>query len=202
MHPDHSAASFAEEVAAMMVRLRAYARCLAGDPDAADDLVQDTVVRALRARHQFTPGTNLEAWLIAILRNRFRGTVVRRRTRREVELTAEDLDQRWGRPPTQDAALEVHAFRRAFARLTATHREVLVLHAVHGLSHEQIAQACGCEAGTVKSRMSRARATLRAMLLDEEEAPRARTGQVRSRLCRRDAPADDRVPIERGQKVS
>ena len=64
----------------MMVRLRAYARCLAGDPDAADDLVQDTVVRALRARHQFTPGTILEAWLITILRNHFHGTVVRRRT--------------------------------------------------------------------------------------------------------------------------
>jgi RNA polymerase sigma-70 factor (ECF subfamily) len=63
----------------------------------------------------------------------------------------------------------------AFARLTATHREVLVLHVVHGLSYERIARVCGCEVGTVKSRTNRARATLKAMLFGEDEAPRART---------------------------
>ena len=174
-HPDCSGSSFAENLAAMVPQLRAYARCLARDPDAADDLVQDTVMLALRARARFRPGTNLQAWLITILRNRFCGMVVRRRTKREVELTAEDLDQRWGRPPTQDAALEVRAFRLAFARLTATHREVLVLLVVHGLSYQRIARVCGCEVGTVKSRTKRARATLKAMLFGEDEAPRART---------------------------
>ena len=72
-------------------------------------------------------------------------------------------------PATQEVALEVRAFRRAFVRLTPIQREVLVLHAVHGLRYERIAAVCDCEIGTVKSRMSRARAALKAMLLGEDE---------------------------------
>jgi RNA polymerase sigma-70 factor, ECF subfamily len=173
---------FREDVAATLPRLRAFARSLtASDRAWADDLVQDTVVNALRAQAQFTPGTNLEAWLFAILRNRFRTTVGRRRG--EVMPEDEELERVWWVPAAQDAALDVLAFRRAFPRLTPGHREVLLLHAVRGLTYEEIAAACGCEVGTVKSRMNRARAVLKAMLLGETP-PRRRSAPARDEPCR------------------
>ena len=175
---------FREDVAATLPRLRAFARSLtASDRAWADDLVQDTVVNALRAQAQFTPGTNLEAWLFTILRNRFRSEVGRRRQRAEVMPEDEELERVWWVPAAQDAALDVLAFRRAFPRLTPGHREVLVLHAVRGLTYEEIAAACGCEVGTVKSRMNRARAVLKAMLLGETP-PRRCSARARHEPCR------------------
>jgi len=158
---------FREDVAALVPRLRAYARSLAREPHLADDLVQDTVVLALRGEARFTPGTNLEAWLFTILRNRFRSAVGRRR-RTEPLPEEEELERALWVPAAQDAALDVRAFRLAFARLKPGYREVLVLHAVHGLRYEQIAAVCGCEVGTVKSRMNRARTVLKSMLSGED----------------------------------
>jgi RNA polymerase sigma-70 factor (ECF subfamily) len=172
---------FREEVAAMLPRLRAFARSLtAGDRFWADDLVQDTVLLALRAQAQFRPGTNLEAWLFTILRNRFRSAVGRRRRRAEVAPDEEELERVWWTPAVQEAALDVRAFRTAFARLKPGYREVLVLHAVHGLTYERIAAICGCEVGTVKSRMNRARTVLKTMLLGGD-APEGRHVRGRGR---------------------
>ncbi len=167
MAPD---AGFREGVVATLPRLRAYARGLAaGDRSLADDLVQDTVLLALRAEARFTPGTNLEAWLLTILRNRFLSTVGHRR-RGQVALEDEEVERVLWVPAAQEAALDVRAFRRAFVRLPPVQREALVLRAVHGLRYERIAAVCGCEVGTVKSRINRARTTLKALLLGGDAA--------------------------------
>ena len=162
---------FREDVTALLPHLRGFARALTGgDHQLADDIVQDTIVNALRAQHQFTPGTNLKAWLFTILRNRFRSVIVRKHVTSEV--ADKDLEQNYWAAPEQDSWIEIDAFRRAFKTLSRTHREVLVLAVVHGFSYERIAEICRCEIGTVKSRVNRARANLKRMLLDED-APRA-----------------------------
>ena len=157
-----------EDITALLPQLRAFARNLTGgDPHLADDLVQDTVVLALRACHQFTPGTNLRAWLFQILRNRFRSLVGRRRVKAEV--VTDEVAHRMSVPATQDSGLVAAEFKRAFARLMPAHREVLVMVGVHGLRYDEVAEICGCELGTVKSRVFRARALLKAVLLGEHD---------------------------------
>ena len=159
---------FREDVAALLPHLRAFARSLtAGDRQLADDIVQDTIMNALRAQHQFTPGTNLKAWLFTILRNRFKSVIVRKHVTAEVG--DDDLDQQHWVAPEQESRIEILAFKRAFKTLSRVHREVLVLAVVHGLPYERIAEICGCELGTVKSRVNRARTALKQMLLDEDE---------------------------------
>ena len=121
----------------------------------------------MRAQHQFTPGTNLKAWLFTILRNRFKSVIVRKHVTAEVG--DDDLDQHHWEAPEQESRIEILAFKRAFKTLSRVHREVLVLAVVHGLPYERIAEICGCELGTVKSRVNRARTALKQMLLDEDE---------------------------------
>ncbi len=159
------------ELVNYLPQLRGFARSLTGgDWHLADDLVQDAVASALRNWGQFTPGTNLKAWLLKILHNRFHSVV--RRKHVTAEVTGDDgLLDRQAVPPTQESGLELAAFKAAFARLSPAHREVLVLVGVHGLPYEQVAAICGCEVGTVKSRVSRARAQLKAALLEGEGGP-------------------------------
>jgi RNA polymerase sigma-70 factor (ECF subfamily) len=160
---------FREEVAALVPYLRSFARTLTGgDTSFADDLVQDTIVNALQAREQFTEGTNLKAWLYTILRNRFRSVIGRKHVTAEV--AEDDLEHLSWVPPEQESRLEVAAFKRAFQALKPNQREVLVLVGVHGLPYERVAEICGCEVGTVKSRVNRARATLKRMLVGDEGA--------------------------------
>jgi RNA polymerase sigma-70 factor, ECF subfamily len=154
------------DVLPMLPYLRAYARSLvAGNTDLADDLVQDTLMLALNSWHRFEPGTNLKAWLFHILHNRFCSVISRKHVRTEIGTA--DLTQLASVPAFQENRLEVLEFKRAFARLTPAHREVLVLHGVQGLPYEEIAAICGCEIGTVKSRINRARNLLKEMLLGE-----------------------------------
>jgi RNA polymerase sigma-70 factor (ECF subfamily) len=161
-----SMSNFREDVAALVPHLRAFARSLTGgDVQLADDIVQDTIVNALQAQHQFTPGTNLKAWLFTILRNRFRSVIARKHITAEV--SDDDLERHSWTPAEQESRIEVAAFKRAFRVLSVAHREVLVLVAVHGLPYEQVAAICGCEVGTVKSRVNRARAMLKRMLLED-----------------------------------
>lgn len=160
-------ALFREDVAGLIPALRAFARALtAGERSMADDLVQDTMVNALQAQDQYQPGTNLEAWLFTILRNRYRSLRARRHV--AAELITDDLEHLATVPALQEHRLEVIAFRHAFSRLPRSQREMLVLVTVRGLSYEAAAGICGCEVGTAKSRVHRARAALKAMLLDNE----------------------------------
>ena len=161
---------FRDDVVAQVPHLRAFARTMTqGDAALADDLVQDTIVNALGAQDQFAPGSNLRAWLFTILRNRFRSLISRKHVTAEIgDAELEDLS--WIAPELE-ARIEVSAFKRAFRALNPSQREALVLVAVHGLSHERIAEICGCEVGTVKSRVSRARTLLRQMLLGQVPMP-------------------------------
>jgi RNA polymerase sigma-70 factor (ECF subfamily) len=166
---------FRDDVVAIVPHLRAFARTLTrGDTVLADDLVQDTVVSALQARDRFREGTNLKAWLFTILRNRFRSVVARKHVTAEVG--TDDLGELSWTGPDQESRLEVTAFKRAFRALSPAQREVLVLAGVHGLPYERIAEICGCEVGTVKSRVCRARLQLKRMLLGEVPLPPAEAG--------------------------
>ena len=142
--------------------LRAFAISLSGSVSMADDLVQETLVKAWSKFHSFEPGTNLRAWLITILRNSFYS--IYRKRRREVQdsdgIHAERLWVRGG----QESRLELDDFRRAMDMLAPEHREALLMIGVTELSYEEAAAACGVAVGTVKSRVHRARAKLAAIL--------------------------------------
>jgi RNA polymerase sigma-70 factor, ECF subfamily len=151
-----------DEVLAAVPQLRAFAISLCGNADRADDLVQETLLRALTHIHLFERGTNLEAWLFTILRNDFR-TEYRKR-RREVD----DPDGRHVESlrthPEQLGRIEFKELRAALAKLSADQQEVLVLVGAAGFSYAEAAAICGCPVGTVKSRMNRARIRLAEML--------------------------------------
>ncbi len=172
---------YRQELTALIPQLRGFARSLTGgDRELADDLVQDSLVKSMQAEAQFAPGTNLRAWLFTILRNTFLSHVGRKRFK--VEVHDDDLERlAWTAAP-QEGRLEALAFRRAFRQLSAAHREVLVLSILQGHSYEAIAAMCGCEIGTVKSRVNRARAQLKTMLMDGElpvnPRPNARASEL------------------------
>jgi RNA polymerase sigma-70 factor, ECF subfamily len=160
-------ADFRDDLVALLPHLRAFARALtAGDAALADDLVQDTLVKALQARASFTEGTNLKAWLFTILRNHLRSVMRSKRVRSEV--SDDGLENVLWSGPTQEHRLEFQAFRRAFRLLSPAHREVLILVAVQGYPYEQAAEIAGCEVGTIRSRLNRARSQLKRMLLEGE----------------------------------
>ncbi len=156
-----------DDLVAQLPHLRAFARSLTGgNSHLADDLVQETVVLALRSWDRFTPGTNLKSWLLKILHNHFYSLIRRKHVTSEV--SDDRLLERQSIPAAQESRLEVAAFKQAFAELSHVHREALVLVGVHGLPYEEVAAICGCEVGTVKSRVSRARAQLKRTLLGKE----------------------------------
>jgi RNA polymerase sigma-70 factor (ECF subfamily) len=162
-----SMADFQDDLVALLPQLRAFARALTGgDAAFADDLVQDTVVKGLQARSSFAEGTNLKAWLFTILRNNLRSVMRSKRVKSEV--SDEGLENFLWRPPAQEDRLEFEAFRRAFRLLSPAHREVLILVGVHGYPYDKAAEIAGCEVGTVRSRLNRARTQLKRMLLEGE----------------------------------
>lgn len=160
-------ADLREDIVALLPQLRAFARTLtAGNAAFSDDLVQDTVVKALQASDRFAEGTNLKAWLFTILRNNFLSAMRSKRVRSEV--SDDDLDNAVWRPAAQEDRLELEAFRRAFRLLSPAHREVLILICVQGYPYEQAAEIVGCKVGTIRSRLNRARSQLKEMLLEGE----------------------------------
>jgi len=144
-------------------KLHVYAKSLCRSPERADDLVQETLVKALANIHTFEPGSNMIAWLYAIQRNGFYSEY--RKRRREVE----DDEGRYAALlqvfPAQEDHIYLIDVRDALARLTPEHRDALML-IVSGLSYDEAATICGCAAGTVKSRVSRARDKLTQLLGD------------------------------------
>jgi len=146
----------------VLPNLRAFALSLAGQSDKADDLVQDTILKAWAHRESFTIGTNLKAWLFTILRNEFYSQM--RKRGREVQ----DSDGAYTATPSTHApqygTLDLADFRAALEKLPDDQREALLLVGASGFSYDEAAKICGCKVGTVKSRVSRARAMLQGIL--------------------------------------
>jgi RNA polymerase sigma-70 factor (ECF subfamily) len=144
--------------------LRAYAISLCGSPDKADDLVQETLVKAWSHIGSFTEGTNMPAWLFTILRNLFYSNY--RRRRREVEDPDGIMAGQLVTLPDQNSHMDFLDFRTALQKLPADQREAIILVGASGLSYEDAATICGCAVGTMKSRVNRARNRLNELLLN------------------------------------
>ncbi len=145
-------------IEAEIPRLRRYARFLAGSPDRADDLVQECLTRAIAKIDSWKPGTNLRAWLFVILRNCF-FTEIRRQSRSP--LVEESDSHQASSLANQESHMSLLEVRRAFQALSEEHKEVLILVAMEGLPYEEAASIMNVPIGTVRSRASRARQTLR-----------------------------------------
>jgi RNA polymerase sigma-70 factor, ECF subfamily len=150
---------------AAVPNLRAFAVSLCGDVDRANDLVQETLLRAWSHLESFEPGTNMSAWLFTILRNHFR-TEYRKR-RREVEDVDGGYAERLTTPEAQTGHIEFGELRQALLQLPPDQREALILIGASGFSYEEAAQICDCAVGTIKSRVNRARSKLAEILTIE-----------------------------------
>jgi RNA polymerase sigma-70 factor (ECF subfamily) len=162
-----AALNWRDEVVGLIPALRAFAWSLSHNGSDADDLVQDTLIKAWTNKDKFEPGTNLRAWLFTILRNTYYTAVLRRR--REVRDEQGEYAGALKTPPTQDWSIAMHALREALLQLPDEHREALILVGAAGLSYEEAAEICGCALGTIKSRVNRARARL-LKIMDAEDA--------------------------------
>lgn len=156
--------------------LRAFARSFYRDRDRADDLVQDTLTRALSKIHQFQPGTNLKSWMFTIMRNTFYN-----RIKIETREAPGEADCIAGRPsigPSQEWSARGHEISRAISRLPRQQQEVVMLIGVIGVSYEEAAEICDCAVGTIKSRLNRARARLLEELGEADARASVRTEEA------------------------
>lgn len=151
-----------EEIIAHLPALRAFALGISRDPVLADDMVQETLVKAWSKFHQFEPGTNLRSWLFTILRNSL--NTLRRKRAREVADVDDRLAARLATQPAQEGNLALREVEEALARLPVEQREVLWLVGAMGFTIEEAARTCGCAPGTIKSRANRGRRALAELL--------------------------------------
>jgi RNA polymerase sigma-70 factor, ECF subfamily len=158
--------SVRDAMLAAVPSLRAFAISLCGNVDRADDLVQETLLRAMANINSFEPGTNMSAWLFTILRNLFRSEY--RKRRREVEDADGGYAATLRTAPDQQAHLDFEDLRAALAKLPPDQREALLLVGAQGFSYEDAAGICGCAIGTVKSRVNRARKRLAELMVLED----------------------------------
>ncbi len=140
--------------------LRRYAWSLLRNREEADDLVQECLVRAIAKQHSFRPGTNLRAWLFTILHNHY-VDIMRGRKNLRFSLTSEDIPAGASVEPNQIHFLDLQRLSTALGRLPLNQKTALLLVSLEGMSYEETAEITGVAVGTVKSRVSRARETLR-----------------------------------------
>ena len=163
-HVPLSDADFKTQLAQVIPHLRAFGRSLSGNRDLADDLVQETLLKAWAARQRFQAGTNMRAWTFIILRNLFLSQMRRARFKGEWdEITAAKL---LAAPASQDRHVELGDMQRALLHLPQPQREALILVGAGGFAYEEAAEICGCAVGTIKSRVARGRVALEALLSD------------------------------------
>jgi RNA polymerase sigma-70 factor, ECF subfamily len=157
-----------EEIIGHLPSLRIFALSLSRNPSVADDLVQETVLKAWSKFHLYTQGTNLRAWLFTILRNSFHS--LRRKGAREVADVDGEMASRLASKPDHDGRMAMADLQAAMALLPAEQREALVLVGAMGFSIDEAAATCGCAPGTIKSRANRGRRALAVHLgLSENE---------------------------------
>jgi RNA polymerase sigma-70 factor (ECF subfamily) len=161
-NPDNA---FRQELVATLPHLRAFARGLCGRHDFADDLVQETAIKAWSARERFEPGTNFRAWTFTILRNHYLSEL--RRSRRQVEYDEAAVEKLLVADADQEAPLHLNDVQKALQKLPEERREALLLVGAGGFSYEEAASISGCAIGTMKSRVARGRAALAELLEDE-----------------------------------
>jgi RNA polymerase sigma-70 factor, ECF subfamily len=154
--------SLHSQIEALIPRLRRYARAMVHDPVAADDLVQDCLVRALGKIHLWERGTDLRAWLFTILHNQHISLARQAARQRDVaELQKYKLGS--APSPSQMVRLELRDLKRAIARLPEEQRSVILLVGLEGMRYDEVASVANLPVGTVRSRVSRGRETLRMM---------------------------------------
>jgi len=147
---------------AAIPNLRAFAVSLCSDPHLANDLVQETLLKAWANRDKFAEGTNFKAWLFTILRNTYFSGL--RKSRREVQDVDGAMASTLASAPEQQGHLDLADFTKALQQLSADQREALLLIGAEGFSYDEVAVIAGCAPGTVKSRVNRARARLAEVL--------------------------------------
>jgi RNA polymerase sigma-70 factor (ECF subfamily) len=180
--PSRSAAEksdFKRDLTGVVPHLRAFARGLCGRPDLADDLVQETLLKAWAAQDRFEPGTSMRAWTFVILRNAYLTDMRRNRFRGEYD---EGVAERiLTAPAGQEEPIHLSDLHRALLTLPAERREALLLVGAGGFSYEEAAAICGCAVGTIKSRVGRARAALSEMLANGAIPRRSTDDQIAHR---------------------
>lgn len=153
---------FKVELAQVIPHLRAFGRSLSGSRDLADDLVQETLLKAWAARARFQAGTNMRAWTFIILRNLFLSQMRRARFKGEWDdFTAAKI---LAAPAGQDRQVELSDLQRALLQLPQAQREALILVGAGGFAYEEAAAICNCAVGTIKSRVARGRSALETIL--------------------------------------
>jgi RNA polymerase sigma factor (sigma-70 family) len=163
--PPHAALSdeeFRQQLALVIPHLRAFGRSLSGNRDTADDLVQETLLKAWAARKRFQAGTNMRAWTFIILRNLYLSQMRRARFKGEWDDLA--ADRLLAAPASQDRHVELADMQRALMHLPQPQREALILVGAGGFAYEEAAEICGVAVGTIKSRVARGRVALESLL--------------------------------------
>ena len=155
-------------------RLRRYARALTRNESRADDLVQDTLVRAIAHQHRWQCGTNLRAWLFTIMHNQ-NVNVVRRSVREGIAVAIDDASPFLIAPTDPTGPLSLRDLDRALARISEEQRQVILLVGLEGISYEEAATIFDVPIGTIRSRLSRGRAALR-NLMDRRDGTEAAIG--------------------------
>jgi RNA polymerase sigma-70 factor, ECF subfamily len=192
-----------QDIEAEIPRLRRYARVLARDPAAADDLVQECLTRALGKLHLWQEGSNLRAWLFTILHNQH-VNFVRRSIRTGPTVEFGENQFLLSQPANQEKHLELRDLKRALNRLPLEQRSVILLVGMEGMSYGDVSVALGVPVGTVRSRLSRGRDALRQLMLGETErgvernvksVPLRRGTESIPVKARRSTPVDIRRPI-------
>lgn len=164
-----SASDPKEELVTHLPALRAFALSLTRNRATADDMMQDTVLKAWTNMDKFQVGTNMRAWLFTILRNNYYSS--RRKLNREVADIDNAFSDTLSVKPDHDGRLQMMDFKVAFEQLADEHREALILVGASGFSYDEAAEMCGVATGTIKSRVNRARKKLAEMLhLEDDEA--------------------------------
>ena len=154
--------SLKDALLALIPTLRAFAVSLCGNPERADDLVQETLLKAWSHMDSFEEGTNLRAWLFTILRNSYISEL--RKYRREIEDSDGKNAENLSVAPAQQGHVDMQDMRKALALLPLEQREALVLVGAAGMSYEEAAAIANCAVGTIKSRVNRARVRLSTLL--------------------------------------
>jgi RNA polymerase sigma-70 factor, ECF subfamily len=151
-----------EDVVSLIPALRAFARTFCKDPSDADDLVQETLTKAIAKLDSYEHGTRLKSWLFTIMRNTFYNRIIV--TRRESPGAADCVSSQPAIGPTQEWAIRSRELKEAIDRLPDQQKEVVILVGLMGTSYKDAAEMCSCNIGTIKSRLNRSRATLMADL--------------------------------------